>query len=123
MVQVSACSAGKFCAAMSMLKGGEEHSDSALGEGAVDCVLKSVDRISGIKGNLKEYRVESVSSGKDSLAKVVVKVEFEPHKPALIGHGLDIDTMSATAKAYIGALNSYLSMKDLIANKEGTMLL
>ena len=114
MLQVSACSAGKFCAAMSMTKDGAEISDSALGNGAVDSVLKSVDRISGIKGSLKEYRVESVTSGKDALAKVVVKVEFEPHKTALIGHGLDIDTMSATAKAYISALNSYLSMREFL---------
>ncbi len=123
LVQVSACSLGKYCAAMSISRDGVEYSDSALGNGAVDCVLKSVDRISGIKGNLKEYRVESVTSGKDALAKVIVKVEFEPNKPAIIGHGLDIDTINATAKAYIGALNSYLSMKDLISNKEGTMLL
>lgn len=114
MLQVSACSAGKFCAAMSMTKDGAEMSDSALGNGAVDSVLKSVDRISGIKGRLMEYRVESVTSGKDALAKVIVKVEFEPHKNALIGHGLDIDTMSATAKAYISALNNYLSMKKFL---------
>ena len=112
MLQVSACSTGQFCAAMSMTKDGTEISDSALGNGAVDSVLKSVDRISGIKGNLKEYRVESVTSGKDALAKVVVKVEFD--KSVLIGHGLDIDTMSATAKAYISALNNYLSMKELL---------
>lgn len=114
MLQVSACSAGKFCAAISITKDGAEMSDSALGNGAVDSVLKSVDRISGIKGRLMEYRVESVTSGKDALAKVIVKVEFEPHKNALIGHGLDIDTMSATAKAYISALNNYLSMKKFL---------
>lgn len=114
MLQVSVCSTGKFCAAMSVTKDGSEISDSALGNGAVDCVLKSIDRISGIKGNLKEYRVDSVTSGKDALAKVVVKVEFEPHKNAFIGHGLDIDTMSATAKAYINALNSYLRMKEFM---------
>ncbi|RDU62866.1 2-isopropylmalate synthase [Helicobacter sp. MIT 14-3879] len=123
VIQVSICSSGKFCAAISIIKDGVEYSDSALGNGAVDCILKSIDRISGIKGLLKDYKVEAVTSGRDALAKVVVKVEFEPNKPALIGHGLDIDTMSATAKAYIGALNSYLSMKDLITSKEGTMLL
>lgn len=122
MLQVSICSSGKFCAATSIFKEDVEYSDSALGNGAVDCILKSIDRISGFQGKLKDYKVCSVTSGKDALAKVVVKVEFEPNKPALIGHGLDIDTMSATAKAYISALNSYLSMKDLIANKDGTML-
>lgn len=122
-VQLSAYSNGLFCAAISISKDGKELSDSALGNGSVDCVLKSVDRVSAIRGKLQEYRVESVTSGKDALAKVLVKVEFESNKSAIIGHGLDIDTISATAKAYIAALNSYLSMKDLITSKEGTMLL
>ena len=55
-----------------------------------------------------------MSEGKDALAKVVVKVEFESNKPAFIGHGLHLDTLQATAKAYIGALNSYLSMQNLM---------
>ncbi len=29
-----------------------------------------------------------------------------------MGHGLSVDTMLATAKAYIGALNSYMSIKE-----------
>ena len=42
-------------------------------------------------------------------AKVDVKVKFGER--TMIGHGLDVDTMLATAKAYISALNSFLSMK------------
>ena len=116
VVQVSACSSGKYCAAVSIFKDDEELSDSALGNGAVDCVLKSIDRISHIEGVLKDYKVESVTSGKDALAKVVVKVSFENQNKAIIGHGIDIDTMSATAKAYISALNSYLSMRGLLSS-------
>ena len=53
-----------------------------------------------------------MSRGKDALAKVLVKTVFDDNKPAVMGHGLDVDTMLASARAYIGALNSYLSMKD-----------
>lgn len=123
LTQISANSSGKYCAALSIKRDGIEYSDCALGNGSVDSILKGIDRISGIKGNLKDYRVGALSGGKDALAKVVVKVEFEEGKPAIIGHGIDIDTMTATAKAYVCALNSYLSMKDLIADKTGTMCL
>lgn len=123
LTQISANSSGKYCAALSIKRDGIEYSDCALGNGSVDSILKGIDRISGIKGNLKDYRVEALSSGKDALAKVVVKVEFQEGKAAIIGHGIDIDTMTATAKAYVSALNSYLSMKDLIADKTGTMCL
>ena len=122
-LQVSVCSNGHHCSAVSLNKNGEILSDSALGNGAVDSILKTIDRVSGQCGKLKDYKVEAVSSGKDALAKVVVKVQFEPSKPAIIGHGVDIDTMTATAKAYISALNNYFSMKDLIGNKKENMCL
>lgn len=118
-VQVSNCSGGVPYAALRIKKKGEEAIDAAIGNGSVDAILKTIDRISGYNGVLKDYKVEAVSEGKDALAKVVVKVEFDPNKPALIGHGLHIDTLQATAKAYLGALNSYLCMKELIVNKKG----
>ncbi|QPH88477.1 2-isopropylmalate synthase [Campylobacter concisus] len=93
-------------ASMSIRHNDEIVSDSALGNGTADAIFKVVDRISGINGTLKDYKVTAVSQGKDALAKVDVKVEFEG-KTAVMGHGLDIDTMMASAKAYVGALNSY----------------
>ncbi|WP_107812201.1 2-isopropylmalate synthase [Campylobacter concisus] len=101
-------SGGSLASASIRIKHNDEIiNDSALGNGTADAIFKVVDRISGISGTLKDYKVASVSQGKDALAKVDVKVEFEG-KTAVIGHGLDIDTMMASAKAYVGALNSYL---------------
>ncbi|QPH99865.1 2-isopropylmalate synthase [Campylobacter concisus] len=101
-------SGGSLASASISIKHNDEIiSDSALGNGTADAIFKVVDRISGISGTLKDYKVASVSQGKDALAKVDVKVEFEG-KTAVIGHGLDIDTMIASAKAYVGALNSYI---------------
>jgi 2-isopropylmalate synthase len=76
----------------------------------MDAVFKVIDRVCAVKGELKDYKVDAVSQGKDALAKVIVKVAFDGGKP-IIGHGLNVDTMYATAQAYIGALNSYMSMK------------
>ncbi|WDL70090.1 2-isopropylmalate synthase [Helicobacter winghamensis] len=114
-MQISSDSNGVPYAAISILKDGISRIDAAIGNGSVDAILKTIDRISGYNGILKDYKVEAVSEGKDALAKVVVKAEFEPNKPAFIGHGLHLDTLQATAKAYLGALNSYLSMRSLIA--------
>jgi len=118
-IQLSDCSMGRPYAAITLKKeGSEEIVDAAIGNGSVDALFKTIDRISQIKGELKDYKVEAVTQGKDALAKVVVKVEFEENKPAIIGHGLHIDTMLATAKAYVGALNSYLSMRELMGKKK-----
>lgn len=100
-------------AAVSIKINGDIISDASLGNGTIDAIFKSIDRISGISGILKDYQVKAVSQGRDALAKVVVKVEFNGESRLITGHGLDVDTALASAKAYIGALNSYVSMASL----------
>ncbi len=108
-LQLMDCSNGVPSAAVSIKKDGTEIIDAGIGEGTIDAIFKTIDRISGYEGQLLDYKVKSVSEGKDALANVTVKVSFNG-EPAIIGHGLNIDTMLASARAYIGALNSYLSM-------------
>ena len=111
-LQLSDCNPGGLpSAAITISYDGEEKTDAAIGNGTMDAIFKVIDRICNVNGKLKEYKVDSVTQGKDALAKVVVKVVFGEDKVAVIGHGLSVDTMLATAKAYIGALNSHLSMK------------
>ena len=104
----SSCNKGLSSAAITLRHADEIKSDAALGNGTVDAIFKVIDRLSGIHGVLKDYKVSAVSQGKDALANVVVKVEFDGK--TIIGHGLDIDTMTASARAYIGALNSYVKI-------------
>ncbi len=111
-LSTSSCNAGHSSAAVSIKFNDNIISDAALGNGTADAIFKVIDRISGISGELKDYKVNAVSQGKDALAKIAVKVVFEGSSCATIGHGLDIDTMMASAKAYVSALNSYLSMKN-----------
>ncbi len=116
-LQLSDCSDGLPSAAAKIKYEDKEFIDAAIGEGTIDAVFKVIDRISGINGKLMDYKVEAVSEGKDALAKVMVKVIFDENKPAVMGHGLSIDTMLASAKAYINALNNYIHMKDLLSKK------
>ncbi len=98
-------------------KDGKEILEAGIGEGTIDSIFKTIDRISGFDGKLLDYKVNSVSEGKDALASVTVKVAFDKKDPAIIGHGLHIDTMLASARAYIGALNSYLSMEGMLKKR------
>ena len=116
-LQLSDCSDGLPSAAAKIRYEDKEFIDAAVGEGTIDAVFKVIDRISGISGKLMDYKVEAVSEGKDALAKVMVKVIFDENKPAVMGHGLSIDTMLASARAYINALNNYVHMKDLLGKK------
>jgi len=116
-LQISDCSEGVPSAAVTIEYDGREITDAGIGDGTIDAIFKTIDRISGYKGRLADYQVSAVSEGKDALAKVVVKVIFDEDKPAVIGHGLSIDTMIASARAYVSALNSYILMKDLLSKK------
>ncbi|MCK9546263.1 MAG: 2-isopropylmalate synthase [Sulfurospirillaceae bacterium] len=112
-LQLSDCVPGGVpSAAVTIRHDDKETTDAAIGNGTMDAVFKVIDRVCGVNGELKDYKVEAVTQGKDALAKVVVKVAFDESKPAVMGHGLSVDTMLATAKAYIGALNNYMHMKE-----------
>ena len=113
-VQISDCSEGTPSAVVSIKYNDKIITDAGIGGGAMDAIFKTIDRITGYEGTLVDYNVKAVTEGKDALAKVICKVTFNDDNPPMIGHGLNIDTMVASARAYIGALNSYLSMKDTL---------
>ncbi len=116
-VQIADCSKGIPSAVVTIKHKDLEITDASIGDGAMDAIFKTIDRITGYNGNLNDYKVVAVTEGKDALAKVTCKVTFNDDNPAMIGHGLSLDTMVATARAYVGALNSYLSMKDMLNKK------
>ena len=116
-LQLSDCAPGGVpSAAVTILHDGKEITDAAIGNGTMDAIFKVIDRVCGVSGELKDYKVDAVTQGKDAMARVLVKVVFDDSKPAIMGHGLSVDTMLGTAKAYIGALNSYMSMKEGLRN-------
>ncbi len=116
-MQLMDCTNGVPSSAITIKHDGIEITDAGIGSGTIDAVFKTIDRISGYDGRLMDYSVKSVSKGKDALANVTVQVTFNDDEPAIIGHGLNIDTMEASANAYINALNSYLSMTGLLKKR------
>jgi len=116
-MQLMDSTGGVPSAAVTIRHNGIEITDAGIGGGTIDAVFKTIDRITGYSGTLLDYKVTSVSKGKDALANVTVKVMFNDNEPAIIGHGLSLDTMLASARAYIGALNSYLSMEGKLAQR------
>ena len=121
-LQLMDCSEGVPSAAVKIRTQEGEVMDASIGGGTIDAVFKAIDRITGYTGRLDEYRVKSVSEGKDALANVTVKVSFND-EPSVIGHGLHLDTMLASARAYIGALNSYLSMEGKLKERPHKVIL
>ena len=91
---------------------GEEIQDAGTGDGPVDAALKAIDRLTKMRGKLMDYALRSVSQGKDALGEVTVKVDFGD-KELVTGKGASTDVVEASVRAYVNALNRYVS-----ANRE-----
>ena len=103
-----------YKATVTIRKDNQNIEKTSIGSGAIEAIFSAIDKATNINGVLKDYSVKSISQGQDSLARATVKVEFNKKEPLIIAKGIDINTMIASAKAYVGALNSYLSMKDML---------
>lgn len=75
----------------------------STGDGPVDACYKAIDRIVGVKGRLLDYSIRSVTSGKDALGEVSVRVEV--NKKEIAGRGASTDIIEASIKAYLNAMN------------------
>ena len=84
----------------------EPTNDAGTGDGPIDAMLKTVDRITGTKGSLVDFSVGSVTKGKDAIGEVSVRVEFAGR--IVTGKGTSTDIIEASALAYLNALNRHL---------------
>ena len=82
------------------------------GQGPIDAIFKSIKKIVPNKSQLILYQVNAITKGVDAQAEVSVRLE-ESGITAL-GQGKDIDTMVASAKSYINALNKLLNKRKKI---------
>ena len=55
------------------------------------------------EAELKLYQVHAITGGTDAQAEVTVRLERDGKM--VTGHGADVDTLVASAKAYINAIN------------------
>lgn len=89
---------------------GAEKSAEATGDGPVDATFNAVKELFPHEANLQLYQVHAVTEGTDAQATVSVRMEDEGH--IATGTSADTDTVVASARAYINALNRLLMRKE-----------
>ena len=82
---------------------GENYEVETIGDGPVDAVFKSINKIFSHSANLQHFQIHSVTEGTD--AQATVSVRLEELGKIVTGQASDTDTVVASAKAYINALN------------------
>jgi len=92
---------------------GEEKSCKATGDGPVDAAFNCVKELFPHDANLQLYQVHAVTHGTDAQAEVTVRLEEGGR--TVNGQGADTDTMVASVKAYVNALNKLLVKREKTA--------
>jgi len=82
---------------------GVAHAASASGDGPVDATFNAIKQLVPHEGRLQLYQVHAVTGGTDAQAEVTVRLE--ENGKTVIGQGADTDTLVASARAYVTALN------------------
>jgi 2-isopropylmalate synthase len=90
--------------------------ESDTGDGPVDAVFNAIDRALKTNCKLESYQVRSVTSGRQALGEVLVRIRSD-HK-SYSGRGVSTDIIEASAKSYLQAINLMHNARDKSLSNE-----
>ena len=109
-LRVIAGSEGPQQAMLKLEIDGKESEIDSTGDGPVDATFNAINALFPHEANLQLYQVHAVTEGTDAQAEVSVRLE-EKGK-TVTGRAADTDTMVASARAYVSALNKLLIKRE-----------
>ncbi len=112
-LRVIAGTEGPQEAQLTLIVDGLEASAVATGDGAVDAVFNAIQAIAPHAAVLRLFQVHAVTEGTDAQAQVSVRLEEDGR--IATGQAADTDTLTASAMAYVSALN-HLAVRRLKAS-------
>ena len=101
-------------AALTLSIDGEAHAAEATGDGPVDAAFNAVDSLVPHRATLRLYQVSAVTEGTDAQATVTVRMEEDGR--TVSGQSADTDTVVASVRAYVNALNRLMVRREKGAN-------
>ena len=88
---------------------GKVKQEAASGDGVVDATTKAIDRVVGLKIEVKDYHLDAVSEGREALGRV--KMVATAPEGTFTGVGTSTDIVEASAKAYMDVVNKICRMR------------
>ncbi|HZD92205.1 MAG TPA: alpha-isopropylmalate synthase regulatory domain-containing protein, partial [Pseudolabrys sp.] len=86
---------------------GKHVTTQSTGNGPVDAIFNAIHALVPHEAVLELYQVHAVTEGTDAQAEVLVRLSHDGY--SFTARGADPDTLVASAKAYLGALNKMTS--------------
>jgi len=109
---------GPATAEMTLIIDGTEANITATGDGPVDSAFNAVKALFAHQARLQLYQVHAVTEGTDAQATVSVRLEEDGR--IATGQSADTDTVVASVKAYLNALNRLIIRRERSAPGEDT---
>jgi 2-isopropylmalate synthase len=88
---------------------GKHETTQSTGNGPVDAIFNAIHALVPHEAKLELYQVHAVTEGTDAQAEVSVRLAQDGR--SFTARGADPDTLVASAKAYLGALNKMTSRR------------
>ena len=117
-LQVHAGTNGPQTATLVLNIDGKHSPATVNGNGPVDAIFKAIREIHPHpQARLKLYQVHAVTGGTDAQAEVTVRLE--ENGKTVVGTGADADTLVASARAYVHALNKLETKRSSVNPQTG----
>ncbi|MCI0742107.1 MAG: 2-isopropylmalate synthase [Gemmataceae bacterium] len=97
-------------------KDGTLHKDACTGDGPVDAVFQTIERITGVNVTLKEFQVRSVTVGEDAQGEAQLEAEYAGR--TLRGRAVSTDIIEASALAFLQVINRALLREQMKMNPQ-----
>jgi 2-isopropylmalate synthase len=102
--KVQAASGEAPTVSLTLSRGDDERTATvAEGDGPLDALFRAIEEITGTAAVVRDYRVQSATRGKDAVAESVVELEYNGQMYR--GRGASTDTVEASARAHLNAVN------------------
>jgi 2-isopropylmalate synthase len=98
---------GPQSAALTLDVDGEKKTHQATGNGPVDAIFNAIKALAPHNAELELFQVHAVTEGTDAQAEVSVRLT--DNGATVTGRGADPDTLVASARAYVSALNKLIA--------------
>jgi 2-isopropylmalate synthase len=115
-LQVRAGSVGPQTADIELNVDGQRCQAHAEGDGPVDATFKAIRDVFPHDARLDLYQVHAVTEGTDAQAEVTVRMSEQGR--TVTGTGADTDTLVASARAYVNALNKLVVRREKMGAAE-----
>ena len=93
-------------ATVQVSKGDEVMKASTVGTGPIDALYTALNEVIDLDFDVMEYKISSVTRGKEALGKVKIQVKYEGK--TYVAKATHTDVIRASAEAYMNAVNTIL---------------